>query len=114
MRVVVTGGRYFEDGCLLYDTLDELGVTELAHGGATGADHLAQEWADLNSVPTVIFKPDWNGLGKKAGPIRNRQMIKEFMPDCVVAFPGGRGTASCKRFAEDEGIRVMEIEDDIF
>jgi hypothetical protein len=52
---------------------------------------------------------DWAGLGRKAGPIRNEQMLSEGQPHLVVAFPGGRGTAHMVGIARAAGVEVIEI-----
>src|SRR5262245_59385557 len=96
MRVLVTGGRSFSDQELLVAVLDRLdaarGFTVLIHGDASGADHLAGEWAKSRSIEVLARPADWKKYGRAAGPIRNSQMLDE-KPDLVVAFPGGKGTA---------------------
>ena len=47
---------------------------------------------------------DWKKYGKKAGPLRNQQMLEEGKPDLVVAFPGGNGTADMVRRAKKANI----------
>jgi hypothetical protein len=68
------------------------GITLLIAGGARGADRLAEEWAKAQAIPCDL-SASWDGLGRKAGPIRNQRMLDEGRLDLVVAFPGGRGTA---------------------
>jgi hypothetical protein len=85
--------------------------TVLIHGGAPGADLLADKWAVTNWVKIEEFKADWGLHGKAAGPIRNQKMIDEGKPDVVVAFPGGRGTADMVRRARAAKIKVIEIEE---
>ena len=60
-------------------------------------------------LPCAVYRADWEGLGRKAGPIRNQQMLDEGKPDLVVAFPGGRGTANMMRIAREAGIEVIEV-----
>jgi len=52
---------------------------------------------------------EWDKFGRRAGPLRNEQMLREGKPDVVVAFPGGRGTAHMVRIAKEAGIDVLEI-----
>lgn len=111
MRVIVCGGRAYDDAMRVRDTLDALGIMDLATGGADGADELAGQWAILHSVPLQIYRADWAKHGRAAGPIRNQQMLDEFKPDAVVAFPGGRGTADMVRRAKAAGVRVVEVAD---
>lgn len=113
MRVIVCGGRDFAHRPLLDFTLDTLrhryGVDELAHGGASGADRLAGEWAASRGVPMRVFAADWRGDGRSAGPRRNQRMLERFKPDAVIAFPGGRGTADMVRRARQAGVPVTRV-----
>lgn len=127
MKVLVCGGRDFNDKKLVYNTLDQLCVDHdlrsepdeygnwmprdivIIHGTARGADSLADDWAVVNWVPTEEFKPDWNTHGKAAGILRNIDMLKEGKPDLVVAFPGGRGTAHMVKIAKEAGVEVFEV-----
>lgn len=110
MKVLVCGGRYFTDYTLLEDALADLPpITHIIHGGARGADSLADRFADENFIWCTEFKADWGKHGKAAGPIRNQQMLDEGKPDLVVAFPGGVGTADMVRRAKKAGVKTIEI-----
>ena len=79
MKVIVAGGRDFKDYELLKCTLDNFqqeyaNITEVVSGGARGSDKLGEKYANENTIPIKRFVPDWEGLGKKAGFVRNRQM----------------------------------------
>ena len=112
MRVLVTGGRDFNDGDLVNATLDRLHVeyhfTTLVHGAASGADRLSGEWAASRGVPVEANPADWKKYGRAAGPIRNSQMLDD-KPDLVIAFPGGKGTADMIRKAQSAGLTVIRI-----
>lgn len=109
MRVLVCGGRDFSKKNLLYNTLDQYNITELCHGGARGADSLADQWAQDNNIPQVIFPANWKKYGKKAGPYRNYKMLQEFDPDLIIAFPGGAGTGHMVRISREAGKEVVCI-----
>jgi predicted Rossmann-fold nucleotide-binding protein len=109
VKVVVTGGRDFADAERLEQVLSELGITHLATGGAKGADELAERWARKHSVPCVVYHAEWTRHGKRAGILRNIEMLKDFVPEAVVAFPGGKGTAHCVSEAQRRGISVLEF-----
>lgn len=110
-RVLVCGGRDFDNAAWLRLTLDELHAAEpytlLIEGGAGGADRLAREWATTKGIPVATFDAEWMAHGRRAGPIRNQRMLEEGQPDEVVAFPGGRGTADMVRRARAAGITVL-------
>jgi hypothetical protein len=111
MKVLVCGGRDYNNVQRVHDVLDELSPTMIITGGARGADYHAEAWARKNSIPFLRFPADWNTHGKAAGPIRNSQMLKESKPDLVVAFPGGRGTADMVRKATKANVQIKEVED---
>jgi len=110
MKVLVTGGRKYNDSDSLRRALDHLHAqtpfTLLIHGGASGADRLAAAWAASAGVPIREFPADWNRYGNSAGPRRNREMLA-FGPDLVVAFPGGTGTQDMVGIATAAGVRVV-------
>jgi len=113
MRVIVCGGRHYSSIAVVFHALDrihqERPITMLVHGGATGADDLADKWAKARGVPTTVFevpKEEWTRLGKKAGPLRNKRMMASGA-DLVVAIPGWRGTADMVGRAHRAGVEVM-------
>ena len=63
----------------------------------------------MNDVPCRVYPADWKANAKAAGPIRNAEMLADFKPDTVIAFPGGRGTADMVRKAKAAGVRVIEV-----
>ena len=104
MKLAVVGSRNFSDYELLKSKLDLIHkrkpITLIVSGGAKGADSLSERWAKENNIPTKIFIPDWNKFGKKAGFLRNEDIIKN--SDAVIAFWDGesRGTLSSINLAE--------------
>lgn len=128
IRVLVCGSRTFKDRWHLFNTLydfveernlksepDELGNwlpsgLTIVHGGAKGADLIADEWAVVNWVPIDEHKADWNKYGRAAGPIRNKQMLDTGV-DVVIAFPRGeaRGTRHMMKIAREAGVEVLEF-----
>jgi hypothetical protein len=84
------------------------GVACIIEGAASGADHMAFNWAKDRGVEVLEFSADWKTHGKSAGPMRNRQMLNDGQPTAVVAFPGGRGTADMIRAAKAVGLPVWE------
>ena len=115
MRVLITGGRKYDDRESLFATLDRLHAehhfTVLIHGDARGADRLGGEWAEERGVEVLAYPADWRRYGRGAGPKRNQQMLEE-NPDLVVAFPGGSGTRNMVEIAEKAGVTVIVVEKD--
>lgn len=121
MRVIVTGSRYWNqtdavhwhsDGDRILPTVIQAlppGST-VVHGGARGADREAGYWAELFGHEVEVFHAEWEKYGKRAGMIRNQDMVGGGA-DLVVAFPLGesRGTRDCMRRAEAAGIPVLNF-----
>jgi hypothetical protein len=116
MRLLVCGGRDFRDRAAFENAMCEVVaahgyLTAIIHGGAPGADKMADDWAARNGVATHIFYADWKKYGRAAGPIRNQRMIDEGKPDLALAMPGGRGTADMVRRLEAAGVPVLRSVD---
>ncbi|MEK0324671.1 MAG: DUF2493 domain-containing protein [Nitrosopumilus sp.] len=86
MRVIVAGGRDFEDYAMLRACLEFTlePDDEIVSGTAKGADTLGERYAKEYDVPLHKFPAEWERHGKAAGPIRNRQMAE--YGDKLVAF----------------------------
>jgi hypothetical protein len=115
VRVLVCGGRDYDDKDYVFRQLDRLhaakGVECIIHGNARGADSLAKLWAITRGIPHLPYPADWNTHGKSAGPIRNREMLADSKPDGVVAFPGGKGTSDMVTISRAAGVKVWDLRD---
>lgn len=110
MKVLVCGGRDFEDSGLIQSVLSAWDISELIEGGARGADRLARQYAEGRGIPVTTFRAAWDEHGKYAGVVRNAQMLSEGCPDEVIAFPGGRGTENMINQARKAGVPVTVVE----
>lgn len=114
MLVLVCGGRDYTDRAALKSVLDAIhedqGIEVLITGAASGADYLAETWARTARVPYVGHPAKWEQLGKKAGIIRNNEMLFRWKPDLVVAFPGGKGTTHMVASARSLNVEVIEVQ----
>ena len=118
MKVIVAGGRDFKDYYLLKETLDNFqqeygNITEVVSGTAKGSDKLGEQYANENNIPIKRFVPDWEGLGKKAGHVRNRKMgnyTKEHN-GMLVAFwdKQSRGTKGMIDYATKIGLKSVVV-----
>lgn len=112
MRLLICGGRNFNDKNLLVFTLNKYIIKEInlvATGGATGADTLGIEWALSQEINCRIYPAKWNLYGRSAGPKRNYEMFHDFKPDYLVAFPGGKGTHNMISIAKTDPTCQIEI-----
>lgn len=109
MRLAIIGGRDFADYEQLTriareywynDSLQQTNVTEVVSGGAKGADSLGARWAREYYVKLTEYLPDWDRHGKRAGFLRNEDIVKN--SDFVLAFWDGvsKGTANSLSIAK--------------
>ncbi|MEM9885207.1 MAG: DUF2493 domain-containing protein [Bacteroidota bacterium] len=91
MTILITGSRSYQNKELLEKTLTEMiGKEErvtIAHGGAKGADQLANQIARERGYETKVIKPNYEKYGSKAAPLkRNTELVKT--ADCILAAYG--------------------------
>lgn len=129
MIIAVTGYRGYTDGPFVRATLDRWLAwcnqsAQQAHvrvGDAGGADTLVLKWCLDNAVSHHVFYADWGNSGMRAGPERNRRMLRgtgdrvSGPTELLMAFPRpggppiripGSGTWGCCIEAFGMGIRV--------
>lgn len=131
-RVLVCGDRNWSNehpiNAMLNGLLVDWGNLVVIEGDARGADRIAGEWAETYSrVPLVVddryfkvehekYPADWSQHGRAAGPIRNRQMLKDGKPDLVVAFHNdlseSKGTKDMVTIARQAGVPVWVVSGD--
>src|SRR3990167_219125 len=119
-RLLVCGSRTFSDFNLMWDAIKQfveiVGAPDvLIHGGAKGADAMAEGIAKFFAIPTLPFPisdQEWQTYGKSMGRIRNARMLRAGRPTHVMAFFAGertRGTAHMVEIARDAGLEVREF-----
>jgi len=104
MKLAIIGSRTFNDYNKLKTILEPYRskITLVVSGAAKGADSLGEQWAKEFNIQTLIFPADWNKHGKRAGFIRNEDIIKNC--DVCIAFWDGvsKGTGHslslCEKF----------------
>lgn len=118
-RILITGSRTWPNepaiaGAILKQWLDwgRPAVT-LVHGSASGADTMAGEVITKQAQHSELFKVEvhpalWDVYGKRAGLVRNAQMI-ELGADVLLAFihNGSRGATHTLGLAEQAGIPTI-------
>lgn len=124
LRILVCGGRDFKDEECVYKGLDRFRDAHLfssansdddgkydviISGMAKGADMIAAEYATTYGLILKPFPADWKTHGRKAGYLRNVQMLQEGRPDVVVAFPGGKGTKMMIDLAQKACVPVTHV-----
>ena len=113
MNIAIIGSRNFTDFELLSSTIlsyiseRKVNINAVVSGGAKGADTLAEKFALENHLEITVFKPDWKKFGKRAGFLRNTNIIEN--ADLVFAFWDGKskGTKDSIEKAEKLNKKVI-------
>jgi len=92
MRILVTGSRDWRNRDAVWDALADAAARSstalhdiiVVHGDCpTGADHDAYLWTLATGTTHEPHPADWTTHGRKAGPIRNRQMVRLGAEECL-------------------------------
>ena len=109
-KVIVAGGRHFDDYEYMAKVLDRLlNVQEdyiIVSGGAKGTDRLGERYANEENYEIEQHPADWYKHGRGAGFMRNKEMAES--ADMLVAFWDGesKGTRGMILDALHEGLEV--------
>ncbi len=114
-RVIVVGGRDFDDYDFMCQKLDELfwvsdtfddNEIKIISGMAEGADTLAVRYADERELTKILFPANWKTHYRMAGILRNEDMLS--FATHLVAFWNGQshGTKHIIDIAQQKGIPV--------
>jgi hypothetical protein len=109
-RVLVYGGRDYDDWPALRSVLDDLEFDLIISGGASGADRMGEAYAARDGLPLAVMPAHWGYYGRVAGPTRNAWMLDRLNPTLAVECPGGKGTAHMRSLLDKAGVRVIEVQ----
>jgi hypothetical protein len=87
LRVLCCGDRNWTDFDKIMSVLSLLPPESvIIHGAARGADTLCGKAGFLLGYQVEAYPADWKQYGKRAGPVRNREMFAKSHPDFYLAF----------------------------
>lgn len=127
MKIIIAGDREWDDPFIVTTVLKGC-YSQLKHsqeplvvieGGANGADAIAGRWADsmqkgLMGVIPKTYPANWKKWGRKAGPLRNQEMLVGEEPDYVFGFHNNisqsRGTRNMLNLSVAAGIPAYLIQ----
>ena len=81
IKLVIVGSRTFNNYSLATAVINKIATEygykyiEIVSGGAKGTDAIGELYADSNGIPKKIFPADWKKWGKRAGFVRNVDII---------------------------------------
>jgi len=96
MRVIIAGSRNFNDYGILKRKLNAILKNQkeltIISGTANGADKLGERYANDNHLKLEQYPAMWDLFGKKAGYMRNEEMVK--VADAAIVFWDGKSKGS--------------------
>jgi hypothetical protein len=103
-KLIIAGGRNFNDYERLQRTCWVNQFTTIISGGATGADTLGIKLAHEKGCKVIKIEAEWGKYGKAAGPIRNQKMAA-IADKCICFWDGkSKGTKSMIDICKKKGI----------
>lgn len=120
-RILITGSRGWTDALQIDEAIDdwirknvpENEITTIVHGDCpTGADRLAKEYVKFAWwVKEEAHPADWNTHGRRAGFVRNAEMVKLGADVCLAfIYKGSKGATHTADLAEKAGIPTRRYE----
>ena len=119
MKILVFGGRHFDNYDFLARILDRFSPTHIVHGAASGADTLGGRYAALNHIPCTPYHDRWRQKDPRTGRVyidrgagikRNKYMLALSKPDLLIGFPGNKGTKHMLDHARGQGYKVLTFD----
>jgi hypothetical protein len=113
MKIIIAGGRDFNNYELLKEKLNEIvgdnSDIEIVSGMARGADLLGIKYANEFGYPIKEFPAQWDKFGKSAGYRRNEEMAK-YSDTCVCFWDGkSKGTKHMIDLSNKYGLKTFVV-----
>ena len=115
-RIIVCGSRRWNDRATIETKLYDLALRygsdlTIVHGGAKGADRIAEQEAQKAGLLIERHDPEYHRYGPKKAPLVRNERMAALGADLCVAFWDGRstGTAHMMRCAGLQDIPVEVV-----
>lgn len=115
MRLAIVGSRTLNEWrksfVFILECIELENITMIVSGGAKGADTIAEAFADYHNIKKDIYRAHWNTYGKRAGYLRNVDIVEN--SDKVIAFWNGtsKGTNHTINLAKKQNklLKIIKI-----
>jgi len=119
IRILITGSRDWDDPWTILESferlmdLDDDEVVVLVSGACeTGADYLCESFAEMLGWVVERHPADWRKFGKRAGFVRNAEMVKLGADLCLAFIKNeSKGATMTANLAEKAGIPTKIFRD---
>lgn len=117
LRILITGSRDWDDWKCILRVFEEFAdyddVVLVSGHHWEGADYLCEQFAKMMGWVVEEHPADWRRLGKRAGFVRNAEMVK-LGADICLAFikDGSKGATMTAALAEKAGIKTEIFRND--
>lgn len=110
LRILITGSRDWSDYELIETVLStwkDWPVIFVSGACPTGADRMGEEIAKKLGWDIELHPANWAELGKRAGFVRNSDMVARGADFCVAFIKdGSKGASMTARIAQEAGIHT--------
>lgn len=110
MKVAFVGSRSWPWAKMVVDEVIKLEKHDIVvSGGAHGVDTFAENAARKLGHEVIVYEPDWKAHGRKAGFLRNMDIVKEANRMIAFSYENSKGTQHSINLAKKKGIPVKLI-----
>lgn len=108
MRTIIAGSRGVTEYWKVVEAIKEsgIGITTVISGTARGVDRLGERYAKQNEIKLERYPADWGKYGKRAGFLRNAEMVSNAEALIAVWDGKSKGTKHTITLAKDQGLLV--------
>lgn len=93
MRVAIVGARNYPEPNDVRDYIDTLDTTDIIVSGGSGVvDLTAESYGLERGFEVDVFHANWGSFGRRAGPIRNTEIVRNSDRCVAFPYPGCKGT----------------------
>jgi hypothetical protein len=116
VRLLITGSRDWDDALTIMSEIASVAIppsswTLVSGACPTGADKICEEFAESLGMTVERHPADWQKHGKRAGFIRNAEMVKHGADACLAFIKNrSKGATMTATLAEKAGIPTRRLE----